>query len=177
MEEVEFRKFAEGLRVRAEALGACPQGMKEWDSSNEEKLIKLWKRFIDFGIGNNYPTLQEIDRFDAGLLSANGIWVDHEFSDGNWELPEGGIIVLNGTCTGVLRIRGYRAALVYVRHTSDVRIETYDHVRCRVYVYDDAVVNARHYGIHKIYLTARSETCEVMTAGNEVYRKLVGEWE
>lgn len=171
MEVNDFGELADLLLVQAKELGICEKGLRRWDRGSEDNMIRLWVDNIDFALQHDWPSLDCMELFDRRKMANWGVWLDHEFADGNWELPYGGRMVLNGTCTGVLRFRGWQVATVYVRHDSDVRVEAHDHARVQVRVYDNAKLTAKHYGATKISLFPRSDKCTVCSASDELYHE------
>ena len=172
----DFGLLADELLVQAKELGICDKGLRQWDRDNVDNMIRLWVDNIDFGIKHDWPSLDVFDEVDKSKLAQWGVWVDHEFADGNWVLPYGGRMILNGTCTGVINLRGWQVATILVRHDCDVRIVTHDSARAQVRVYDTATVNARHEGLNKISLWPRSDKCTICTSTEENYHEYYGQW-
>lgn len=131
--------LSEYLKGEAASLHACGKAMRQWPSDGDEQgLVDLWKRNIDFAIDNDFPSTEFIKaNFDRGLLNRNLVYVDEYIDIDN---APNGIYVLNGECSGVMRFGQWSAAEIYLRHGSKVRIEAGGFAKIFVRLYDDASV-------------------------------------
>lgn len=125
------------LRQQAVDFGLCDKWRGDWKSDkNQQELIDMWKKGIDFAIIHNYPSIDFIKaNFDRKLLNRNLIFVDESIEIKN---APSGIYVINGECSGTLWFNSWAAATVYVRHNSNVRIIADDFAKVFVRLYDDA---------------------------------------
>jgi hypothetical protein len=125
------------LRQQAVDFGLCDKWRGDWKSDkNQQELIDMWKKGIDFAIIHDYPSIDFIKaNFDRKLLNRNLIFVDEPIEIKN---APSGIYVINGECSGTLWFNSWAAATVYVRHNSNVRIIADDFAKVFVRLYDDA---------------------------------------
>lgn len=125
------------LRQQAVDFGLCDKWRGDWKSDkNQQELIDMWKKGIDFAIIHNYPSIDFIKaNFDRELLNRNLVFVDESIEIKN---APSGIYVINGECSGTLWFNSWAAATVYVRHNSNVRIIADDFAKVFVRLYDDA---------------------------------------
>lgn len=140
------------LRQQAVDLGLCAQWQKDWVSDKDpQELIGMWKKGIDFAILHGYPTNGFIkENFDRKMLNDNLVFIDEDITLDN---APSGVYVLNGECSGVIRLAPWSVATLYLRHDTNVIIEAGDFARVFVRLYDnaDATVNARESAIVKVY--------------------------
>lgn len=111
----------------------------------------MYKTGIDFGIAYQYPSNEYIKaNFDRKLLNDNLVFVDEDI---NLDNAPSGVYVLNGECSGTIRLAPWAVATLYLRHDTNVRIVAGDFARVFVRLYDnaDATVNARESAIVKVY--------------------------
>lgn len=125
------------LRQQAVDFGLCDKWRGDWKSDkNQQELIDMWKKGIDFAIIHDYPSIDFIKaNFDRELLNRNLVFVDESIEIKN---APSGIYVINGECSGTLWFNSWAAATVYVRHNSNVRIIADDFAKVFVRLYDDA---------------------------------------
>lgn len=140
--------------LRAEAIrnGLCAQWQSDWaDNKTPQELIDMYKKGIDFGIAYQYPSNEYIKaNFARDLLNHNLVFVDEDIDLDN---APSGVYVLNGECSGTIRLAPWAVATLYLRHDTNVSIEAGDFARVFVRLYDnaDATVNARESTIVKVY--------------------------
>lgn len=127
------------LKKQAIALGLCHQWTQAWaDDSDQQTLIDKFVKGIDFCLDRQWPSPEFIKaNFDRDLLNANLIFVD-EFLD--FDMMPSGIYIINGECTGTIRLAPWVAATVYVRHSSKITIVANDFAKVFVRLYDEADV-------------------------------------
>lgn len=140
--------------LRAEAIrkGLCAQWQASWaDDKTPQELIEMYKKGIDFGIANQYPSNEYIKaNFDRELLNRNLVFIDEDI---NLDNAPSGVYVLNGECSGTIRLAPWAVATLYLRHYTNVSIEAGDFARMFVRLYDnaDATVNICESAIVKVY--------------------------
>lgn len=140
--------------LRAEAIrnGLCAQWQADWaDDKTPQELIEMYKKGIDFGIAYQYPSNEYIKaNFDRDLLNHNLVFVDEDIDLDN---APSGVYVLNGECSGTIRLAPWAVATLYLRHDTNVSIEAGDFARVFVRLYDnaDATVNVCESAIVKVY--------------------------
>lgn len=140
------------LRAVAIRKGLCAQWKADWaDDKTPQELIEMYKKGIDFGIANQYPSNEYIKaNFDRELLNRNLVFIDEDIDLDN---APSGVYVLNGECSGTIRLAPWAVATLYLRHDTNVSIEAGDFARVFVRLYDnaDTTVNARESTIVKVY--------------------------
>lgn len=147
-----MESLSDTLKRQAHELSACHKAMRNWPENGEpQRLIELWKSNIDFALDNNFPSPDFIKaNFDRDLLNANLIFVD-EFVD--MDMAPSGIYVLNGECSGRIRLAPWTAATFYVRHSSKINIVADDFAKVFVRLYDevDVEVDSDESAVVKVY--------------------------
>ena len=145
-------KLNEELRSEAVKKGLCAKWQSDWvDNKTPQELIEMYKRGIDFGIANQYPSNEYIKaNFDRELLNRNLVFVDEDID--LTDAPSG-VYILNGECSGTIHIAPWSVATLYLRHYSNVQIEAGDFARVFIRLYDnsDATVSAAENAIIKVY--------------------------
>lgn len=140
--------------LRAEAIrnGLCAQWQADWaDDKTPQELIEMYKKGIDFGIAYQYPSNEYIKaNFDRDLLNHNLVFIDEDI---NLDNAPSGVYVLNGECSGTIRLAPWAVATLYLRHDTNVSIEAGDFARVFVRLYNnaDATVNVCESAIVKVY--------------------------
>lgn len=131
------------LKQQAIELGLCEQWTREWDHSfDDREFCSRFKKGQDFCIKHEFPSLELIrQNFDKGTISQFGVFVDEIPSLSEGGLPNGTYVCL-GECEGVLKFGRWSAALVYLRHDSQVTILADEFSRITVRLYDNASVIA-----------------------------------
>lgn len=127
----------ETLRAQAIRLGLCAGWQKDWSADRQpSELIDMFKRGQDFCISNDWPTTDQIrDSFTDDQLRAEGIFLDAPDLD---LTIQNGTYIFLGESSGTVRFPRWSAAIIYLRHDSDLRIEAADFSRIRVYLHDSA---------------------------------------
>lgn len=132
--------LSDTLKQQAVSLGLCNPRTEAWaDNSDQQTLIDKYKRGIDFIIKQGeWPSSDFIKaNFDRDLLNANLIFVD-EYVD--MDMAPSGIYILNGECSGRIRLAPWTAATIYLRHNSKITIVAEDFAKVFVRLYDEADV-------------------------------------
>lgn len=131
--------LSEILKREAVERNLCAQWTAEWaDNSDQQTLIDKYKKGIDFCLDRDWPSTEFIKvNFDRDLLNANLIFVD-EYVD--MDMAPSGIYILNGECSGRIRLAPWVAATIYVRHNSKMNIVADDFAKVFVRLYDEADV-------------------------------------
>lgn len=147
-----MENLSETLKQQAISLGLCAKWTSEWaDDSDQQTLIDKYVRGIDFSLAYNWPSNDFIKaNFDRDLLHRNLVFVDEDIDLSD---APSGVYVLNGECSGTIRIADWSVATLYLRHDSNVRIEAGDFARIFIRLYDnsDATVSAAENAIIKVY--------------------------
>lgn len=147
-----MNNLSETLKQQARSLGLCDEWFGEWaENCSQQELIDKYIRGLDFAIKHQYPSNEFIkENFDHELLNKNHIFVD-EFI--NEEKAPSGSYVINGECSGTIRIAPWSVATIYVRHTSSVNIIASDFAKVFIQLYDDAEVEtcSCDYAVIKVY--------------------------
>lgn len=127
------------LKKEAIERDLCAQWTAEWaDNSDQQTLIDKYKKGIDFCLDRDWPSNDFIKaNFERDLLNANLIFVD-EYVD--MDMAPSGIYILNGGCSGRIRLAPWAAATFYLRHNSKITIVADDFAKVFVRLYDEADV-------------------------------------
>ena len=145
-------KLNKELRSEAVKKGLCAKWQSDWtDNKTPQELIEMYKRGIDFGIANQYPSNEYIKaNFDRELLHCNLVFIDEDIDFTN---APSGVYILNGECSGTIRVAPWSVVTLYLRHYSNVQIEAGDFARVFIRLYDnsDATVSAAENAIIKVY--------------------------
>lgn len=160
-------KLNTDLRDHAVSYGLCQQWQNDWqDNKNQQELIDMYIRGIDFCIEHGYPTVDYIkNNFDRSLLHENHIFVDERVDGG-----DNGIYVISGKCSGKLSFDRFTVATVHLRHDSELTIEVGDCANVFVSVYDRAKVHVKQNGVAKVYVYVYNGNCEVEAEGDVMVR-------
>ncbi len=147
-----MENLSEILKREAVERNLCAQWTAEWaDNSDQQTLIDKFKKGIDFCLDRDWPSNDFIKaNFDRDLLNANLIFVD-EYVD--MDMSPSGIYILNGECSGRIRLAPWAAATIYVRHSSEITIVAEDFAKVFVRLYDeaDAEVDSDESAVVKVY--------------------------
>jgi hypothetical protein len=163
--------LAEKLKLQAQSLGACEEGIENVDNLNEQELINRWLHFINFAIKYDYPSNGFIkENFDRNLLEHNNIYVDANFERRNARQ----IVVVQGSSKGNLLYDCWTTSDVYVRHDSEVVIDCTRYSKVFVHVYDNAKVKIRQSDAATVYVYRYSKNCEITTQGDVLVRNCGG---
>lgn len=155
------------LKLQAESLGACEEGLSGLEKLNEHELINRYLHFIEFAIDKNFPSNEFIKKnFDKALLEHNNIYVDSEIERRNARQ----IVVVQGKSHGVLLYDGFTTADVYVRHDSEVTIDCSRLSKVFISVYDSAKVRVIQRDGASVYVYKHSENCEIKAEGDVMQR-------
>lgn len=134
-----MNNLSETLKQQARSLGLCDEWFGEWaENSSQQELIDKYVKGIDFAIKHQYPSNDFIkENFDHELLNKNLIFVDEFINEEN---APSGIYIINGECSGSIRVSPWAVATIYVRHTSSINIVASDFAKVFVRLYDNAEV-------------------------------------
>lgn len=147
-----MENLSEVLKREAVERNLCAQWTSEWaDNSDQQTLIDKYKKGIDFCLDRDWPSNDFIKaNFDRDLLNTNLIFVD-EYVD--MDMAPSGIYILNGECSGRIRLAPWTAATVYLRHSSKITIMADDFAKVFVRLYDETDVDVDSDGsaVVKVY--------------------------
>lgn len=147
-----MENLSETLKQQAISLGLCAKWTSEWaDDSDQQTLIDKYVRGIDFSLAYNWPSNDFIKaNFDRDLLHKNLIFVDEQIDLDN---APSGVYIVNGECSGTIRLAPWSVATLYLRHDTNVQIEAGDFARVFIRLYDNsnATVSAAENAIVKVY--------------------------
>ena len=129
------------LKKRALELGMCRKFEEKWTYSwDDSELCRNYKQGIDFCIENDFPSPDFIrSSFNKDSLKEFGIFIDHSFNPESATLPNGTYVIL-GESKGIMKFGRWSAAMIYVRHNSDIKIEAGDFSKITVIAYEDSSV-------------------------------------
>lgn len=150
---MQCNSLSQTLKKEAIDRGLCSEWASKWsDSLSQQELIDRYVSGIDFVIQQgDWPSNDFIKaNFDRDLLNANLIFVD-EYVD--MDMAPSGIYILNGECSGRIRLAPWAAATVYLRHSSKITIVADDFAKVFVRLYDEADVDVDSDGsaVVKVY--------------------------
>lgn len=147
-----MENLSETLKQQAVSLGLCHKWTEAWaDNSDQQELIDKFVKGIDFCLERDWPSNDFIKaNFDRDLLNSNLIFVD-EYVD--MDMAPSGIYILNGECSGRIRLAPWAAATVYLRHSSKITIVADDFAKVFVRLYDETDVDVDSDGsaVVKVY--------------------------
>ena len=116
------------------ALGVCGKGEKDLSGNiSVEEISRLFFKYIDFCIGKNTPSLDQLRKF-RGMVEEYGIYVDDEILN----LRNKSDVVLNGECKAMLEYDEYSVSRLYIRHESKVAVNVSDFAVVTIDVFDHA---------------------------------------
>lgn len=134
------REISNVLRQLGRMQGMCDDFYRNWKYSIGE-LLEMYKRGQDFCIEHDYPPLDFIrENFDRKVLAGHGIYVDEEL---DLEITRSGVYIFLGDCSGRVHFKEWCAADVYLRHGSDIEIESSDMAKVYISLYDGSNVRGR----------------------------------
>lgn len=140
------------MKAEGISLGMCEDGIKGWHAdSSQQELIDKFKEYIDFCQRHDWPSCDFIKtNFDRELLHKNLIFVDEHIDLDN---APSGVYIVNGECSGTIRVAPWSVATLYLRHDTNVQIEAGDFARVFIRLYDNsnATVSAAENAIVKVY--------------------------
>lgn len=140
------------MKAEGISLGMCEDGIKGWHAdSSQQELIDKFKEYIDFCQRHDWPSNDFIKaNFDRDLLHKNLIFVDEHIDLDN---APSGVYIVNGECSGTIRVAPWSVATLYLRHDTNVQIEAGDFARVFIRLYDNsnATVSAAENAIVKVY--------------------------
>ena len=147
-----MENLSETMKAEGISLGMCEDGIKGWHAdSSQQELIDKFKEYIDFCQRHDWPSCDFIKaNFDRDLLHKNLIFVDEHIDLDN---APSGVYIVNGECSGTIRVAPWSVATLYLRHDTNVQIEAGDFARVFIRLYDnsDATVSAAENAIVKVY--------------------------
>ena len=165
------KNLGKKLKLQAESLGACQEGIVDIEKLNEQELINRGLHFINFVIKNDYPSCEFIkSNFDKSLLEHNNIYVDAEFERRNARQ----IVLVQGSSKGTLLYDCWTTSDVYVRHNSEVLIDCTRYSKVFIHVYDSAKVKITQSDASTVYVYRYGKDCEISTKGDVMVRERRG---
>ena len=156
--------ISEELKKQAVSLGLCSEWTTGWGYPDKGDLCKKYVDGIDFCIEHDYPSVDYmIENFD-GVMQSYGIFVDDVISKKN--IP---FAVLNGATKATIKLDGYAASRIYLRHDSELELVALDNSKTFVSVYDDAKLTVLATGSAKVYVYAYGSRCKIN--GNAIVKR------
>ncbi len=129
------KKLSEKMKNEAVGLGLCQQWTDEWGVATKYEMAEKFIDGLDFCIAHNWPTVETIKNEFGDIMHEYGVYADetvHTTGDGT--------IVINGHCDGSVTFDGMSVGNLYVRHTSEIRVNVCGYSYVHISVYDDASV-------------------------------------
>lgn len=151
------RELNIALREMARSKGLCNDWYGKWkDGSSIDECLDRYVRGFDFAVKNNYPPLEFIrNNFEKNMLHKHNIYLDDEI-----EIDcESGYYVFLGKCVAKLKVDGYKATTIYVRHESVVDVHISGFAKAFVSYYDSSGGDCFQYngGVFKRYDRRKKE--------------------
>lgn len=136
------------LKRQAVALGLCEAWTNGWGSPTKEQLVDKYIDGLDFCIEHNYPSNEYIKQNFGEVAEKKGVFVDKKSID----LDNPTIVVMNGCCSGAIKVDEFNVSRINVRHESMIDINVYDHAKVSIFLYDNATINISNNGYGKVYV-------------------------
>lgn len=146
------RELSVSLREMARRDGLCDEWYGAWgDDEDVDSLLDRYVRGFDFAVKHDYPALEFIRKyFRREDLHRHGIFLDEEVS-----LPDAsnGTYIFLGSCTGEVRFGEFKAASLYLRHGSRLRVVVGDLSKVFITCYECSAVDvsSAEHGFVKVY--------------------------
>lgn len=136
------KELSNVLREIGRAQGMCNEYYEKWfEDTDMEQMLDMFKSGQDFCIEHDYPSLEFIRKnFDRGVLASHGIYVDEKL---DLDITQSGIYIFLGKCNGRVHFREWCAADVYLRHDSDIEIESSDMAKVYINLYENSNIRGR----------------------------------
>lgn len=136
---MDIKDLTEELRITGMQHDLCTPWQKMLlNAKDKETLVKMYLRGIDFCIGNDYPSVEYMERHFKGVCEKFGVFVN-ELVDMKNSLK----IVTVGYCSGVVSYDGYSAGQVFVKHDSRLDIVADDHANVTIDCFDNSIVSIK----------------------------------
>ena len=119
------------------AIGACgcAEGVAQLDgAAGKSEMVQCYLDHIDFCLARNFPDKEFLKRHFRKELKEKGIYADETVELYNTHA------VLLGNSEGVLRAGGYGVCRLYIKHSSQLRIEASGNAFVMADVLDEAGV-------------------------------------
>lgn len=156
--------LSDQLKGEAIDLGLCQQWQDEWrKNSSREEMAEKYVRGIDFAIKHNWPSNDFIKRLFGDIMHNYGVYIDEEVNIiDEWK------VILQGKCTGNIKVEKNTSLDIYARHDSDVIIEVSGNSVAFVSLYDNAHVKVICKDFAKAFIYLHGGTYE--TEGSVLVR-------
>jgi hypothetical protein len=138
---------SEELKERAISLGLCKEWTGEWQKEDLDSLCEKYARGIDFCIDHDYPTTEYMKAHFDGVMQKHGIYVNDVFDEKNARK-----IIINGISVGHLLYDSYSVGKIYLRHSSQLKLDVEDNSKVFIFVYDDSFVEINNGENSKVYV-------------------------
>lgn len=125
------------LKKTAIKNGLCQDWQNNWDGSNIEALIDMYKRGIDFCIENDYPNIEYMTDKFRGKTEEFGVYINEIFTTN----LSHDIYVVNGDSKGNMINNEYGCSKIYIRHNSEINVVCQGNSITFIDMFDNAKLN------------------------------------
>lgn len=138
------------LRESARQAGLCNKWYDMWsDDSTIDECLDRYVIGHDFAIVHDWPSLSFIrGNFRLDDLHRHNIYIDESV---DIEDCDNGTYVFLGSCDGHVRVTGFKAVTIYLRHRSSIDIDAEEGARVFVRCYERAQSLCRNDEMSKIF--------------------------
>lgn len=139
---------SEELKDKAISLGLCDEWTDAWGNPTKEELVDKYLSGLDFCVLNGYPSNEFIKTHFGEVAEKKGVFVDKK----NIDLHNPKIVVLNGDCSGDIKLDEFSVSEIHVRHSSSVNIIIEEYAMAFIRVYDNAEVTVSNNGYKRSFI-------------------------
>lgn len=147
-------KTSQELKSMATDLGLCFGWRDGWGNPSLDELCEKYLRGLDFCLLHDYPSVEYMKKHFDGVMQKHGIYVNDAI-----DLKNPIKIVCNGQTTGTVNYSGYSVGMIYVRHSSRLKVEVYDRAIVNIRIYDNAQVDVLNH-------SSSARACVILYGGN-----------
>lgn len=137
---MELEELSSTLKSMGRAMGMCDKFYDKWaDGMGIDDIIDMYAAGFDFCCQKDFPPLDFIRRnFNREDLHRHKIYVDEEVH----LKGESGSYFFLGACKGDISFGDFCISDVYLRHTSELSIQSESFARVFITLYEDADCHA-----------------------------------
>lgn len=139
---------SEELKDKAVSLGLCDEWTDGWGNPTKGELVDKYLGGLDFCILNDYPSNEFIKTHFGEIAEKKGVFVDKKSID----LHNPKMVVLNGDCSGDIKLDEFSVCEIHVRHNSSINIIIEEYAMAFIRVYDNAEVTVSNNGYKRSFV-------------------------
>jgi hypothetical protein len=133
--------LSDQLLIAAINKGICKEHLNVWQQKSVPEFIEYYKSMPDWCLERDFPGLDILrTHFDSPGVQAQGVYVGQRDLDIQFTKPEGIPILVFNDCSGVIRIKGWSVAKIYVSLSSNIRFIVEDKAILSLEYFDDAKI-------------------------------------